>query len=67
MNDQLLMGERNGGTNLAKQFQYHGFAQILLTAKFVNARAFDVFHHEKRRAFVGRATVQKACDVRVIQ
>ena len=67
MNDQIAMRESNRLADFVEKIQPLIQITDLFAAEIVNRQAFDVFHHQKRNAVVGRSGVEQAGDIRMIE
>ena len=61
----MRVGDR--GADLAEELQPLGDVERSAVAVLVDRLPFDVLHHEVRQAVLGRAAVEQARDVRVIE
>jgi hypothetical protein len=67
VDDQVLVRVLNGRADLLEESQPLLRPQVLALAIEVEADAIDIFHHQVRHALPGRAAVQQAGDVRVVE
>ncbi len=58
---------RSRTANSIKEFQASVEIEIVLFAILVDRNSVDVFHHKKWNAVVGRARVEQAGNIRMIQ
>ena len=67
VDDQVLVGEVDGGTDLGEELEALGDGEALLVAVEIDGPALDVLHHEVGQPLFRRASVQDARDVGVIE
>ena len=67
MYDEVLVRILDGGADRPEEPQPLGGRQSLVVAVAVNGLPLDVLHHEVGQPLVGRAAVEQAGDVRVVQ
>ncbi len=67
MDDQVLVGRMHGGTHAAEERQPFLERQAMPVAVQVDAFAVHVLHDEIRDAVAGRAAIEQAADVAMVE
>ncbi len=67
MNDEILMGVGNRGTNLPEELEPGVVVELLRVAKFEQRPARYVLHHEVGKAVGGRSAVNQPRNVGMVE